>query len=321
MRDLPVKAHILKKETLLLLAKKYTEGTCTPEEKTAVEAFFDKMQYNSDNAAQMPDAKGDVILGKIFQELQTGKPRKLKLRQVLRIAAILVLALAISFSAAKIILAPNEITQIAAKGEKKEILLEDGSIIVLNSNSSITYPEEFGQTRNIKLSGEAYFKVFHDERKPFIVQTHDVKVKVLGTSFDINSYNHRQTKVSVLTGKVEVTSPTGKKVHIIKNQEADLIGKSNFEISQEDSQERIAWTSNIIILKNTTLAETAKIIENWYNVDIIFEDPALQNLTISGKFKDEKLENVLESIAFLKHLKIIYLTQNHIVIRRKTPKD
>jgi len=318
MRDLPVKAHILKKETLLLLAKKYTEGTCTPEEKTAVEAFFDKMQYNSDNAAQMPDAKGDVILGKIFQELQTGKPRKLKLRQALRIAAILVLALAISFSAAKIILAPNEITQIAAKGEKKEILLEDGSIIVLNSNSSITYPEEFGQTRNIKLSGEAYFKVFHDERKPFIVQTHDVKVKVLGTSFDINSYNHRQTKVSVLTGKVEVTSPTGKKVHIIKNQEADLIGKSNFEISQEDSQERIAWTSNIIILKNTTLAETAKIIENWYNVDITFEDPALQNLTISGKFKDEKLENVLESIAFLKQLQINYTTKNHIVIRRKT---
>ena len=318
MRDLPVKAHILKKETLLLLAKKYTEGTCTPEEKTAVEAFFDKMQYNSDNAAQMPDAKGDVILGKIFQELQTGKPRKLKLRQALRIAAILVLALAISFSAAKIILAPNEITQIAAKGEKKEILLEDGSIIVLNSNSSITYPEEFGQTRNIKLSGEAYFKVFHDERKPFIVQTHDVKVKVLGTSFDINSYNHRQTKVSVLTGKVEVTSPTGKKVHIIKNQEADLIGKSNFTISEEDSQERIAWTSNIIILKNTTLAETAKIIENWYNVDITFEDPALQNLTISGKFKDEKLENVLESIAFLKQLQINYTTKNHIVIRRKT---
>jgi len=318
MRDLPVKAHILKKETLLLLAKKYTEGTCTPEEKTAVEAFFDKMQYNSDNAAQMPDAKGDVILGKIFQELQTGKPRKLKLRQALRIAAILVLALAISFSAAKIILAPNEITQIAAKGEKKEILLEDGSIIVLNSNSSITYPEEFGQTRNIKLSGEAYFKVFHDERKPFIVQTHDVKVKVLGTSFDINSYNHRQTKVSVLSGKVEVTSPTGKKVHIIKNQEADLIGKSNFTISEEDSQERIAWTSNIIILKNTTLAETAKIIENWYNVDITFEDPALQNLTISGKFKDEKLENVLESIAFLKQLQINYTTKNHIVIRRKT---
>jgi transmembrane sensor len=89
----------------------------------------------------------------------------------------------------------------------------------------------------------------------------------------------------------------------------------------DDSSDGIAWTSNTIILKNTTLSETAKIIENWYNVDITFEDQEIKKFTISGKFKDEKLENVLESIAFLKQLKIIYLTQNHILIRRKTAKD
>jgi len=310
----------LKKETLLLLAKKYTEGTCTPEEKMAVEAFFDKMQDNSTiDLNSSLDEKGDVILGKIFQELQTAKPAKFRFQKALRIAAILVLALAVSFSVAKFVLTPKEITQITSKGEKKEIFLTDGSIVVLNSNSSITYPEEFGKTRNIKLNGEAYFKVFHDEQRPFVVQTHDVKVRVLGTSFDINSYNHRQTKVSVITGKVEVTSPTGKKVHIIKNQQADLRSNSDFEISKEDSSEGIAWTSNTIILKNTTLAETAKIIENWYNVDITFEDATLHKLTISGKFKDEKLENVLESIAFLKQLKVEYITKKQILIRRKKP--
>lgn len=310
----------MKKETLLLLAKKYTEGTCTPEEKMAVEAFFDKMQDNSTiNLNSVPEEKGEIILGKILQELQTVKPRKFRFQKALRIAAILVLALAVSFSVAKFVLTPKEITQIASKGEKKEILLSDGSIVVLNSNSSITYSEEFDKDRKIKLNGEAYFKVFRDEKRPFIVQTHDVKVRVLGTSFDINSYNHRQTKVSVLTGKVEVTSPTGKKVHIIKNQQADLRSNSDFQITKEDSNEGIAWTSNTIILKNTTLAETAKIIENWYDVDISFEDETLHKLTISGKFKDEKLENVLESIAFLKQLKIDYITKKQIVIRRKTP--
>lgn len=309
----------MKKETLLLLAKKYTEGTCTPEEKMAVEAFFDKMQDNTTiylNSSS--DEKGEIILGKILQELQTTKPQKFRFQKALRIAAILVVALAVSFSVAKFVMIPKEITQMASKGEKKEILLEDGSVVILNSNSSITYPEEFGGTRNIKLNGEAYFKVFHDEEKPFVVQTHDVKVRVLGTSFDINSYDHRQTKVSVLTGKVEVTSPTGKKVHIIKNQQADLINNSHFQITKEDSSEGIAWTSNTIILKNTTLAETAKIIENWYDVAISFEDQTLDKLTISGKFKDEKLENVLESIAFLKQLKIEYITKKQIVIRRKT---
>lgn len=309
----------MKKETLLLLAKKYTEGTCTPEEKMAVEAFFDKMQDNTTiNLNSSSDEKGEIILGKIFQELQTTKPGKFRFQKALKIAAILVLALAVSFSVAKFVLTPKELTQITAKGEKKEIHLEDGSIVVLNSNSSITYPEEFGKTRNIQLNGEAYFKVFHDEERPFIVQTHDVKVRVLGTSFDINSYDHRQTKVSVVTGKVEVTSPTGKKVHIIKNQQADLRNNSDFQITKEDSSEGIAWTSNTIILKNTTLAETAKIIENWYDVDITFEDATLDKLTISGKFKDEKLENVLESIAFLKQLKIEYITKKQIVIRRKT---
>lgn len=309
----------MKKETFLLLAKKYAQGTCTPEEKMAVEAFFDKMQDQSIfHLNQMSDKKGDVILGKIFLGIHR-KPKKYTLRKALKIAAILIVALTVAFSAAQFVFKPNEIIQTAAKGEKKEVLLEDGSVVVLNSNSSITYSEDFETTRNISLSGEAYFKVFHDKSRPFTVQTHDVKVRVLGTSFDINSYKHMPTKVSVVTGKVEVSSPTGKKVHIIKNQQADFVRNSDFQISAEDSRERIAWTSNIIMLKNTTLSETAKIIENWYNVDIEFEDQALQKLTISGKFKDEKLENVLESIAFLKQLKIDYITKKHIVIRRKTP--
>ena len=313
----------MKKETLLLLAKKYTEGTCTPEEKMAVEAFFDKMQDKATIALQqVPDAKGDVLLGKIFHELQFKKqPQKFRFKKALRIAAILIVAMAVSFSVAKFVFTPNEIIQIANKGEKKEVLLQDGSMVVLNSNSSITYPEEFGDTRNIKLSGEAYFKVFRDVKRPFIVQTHNVKVRVLGTSFDVNSYKHRATKVSVLTGRVEVSSATGKKVVIVKNQQADLKRNADFQISADDSSDGIAWTSNTIMLKNTTLSETAKIIENWYNVNITFEDQDIKKFTISGKFKDEKLENVLESIAFLKQLKIIYLTQNHILIRRKTIKD
>ncbi|MBP1222959.1 FecR family protein [Flavobacterium sp. 1355] len=313
----------MKKETLLLLAKKYTDGTCTPEEKTAVEAFFDKMQDNSTiGLQQLPDVKGDIILGKIVHELQTKKQSaKFRFNKALRIAAILIVALAVSFSVIKFTLTPKEIIQIAHKGEKKEVLLQDGSVVVLNSNSSITYPEKFGDTRNIKLSGEAYFKVFRDIKRPFIVQTHDVKVRVLGTSFDINSYKHRSTKVSVLTGKVEVSSASGNKVVIVKNQQADLKRNANFHISADDSSDGIAWASNTIILKNTTLSETAKIIENWYNVDITFEDQEIKKLTISGKFKDEKLENVLESIAFLKQLKIIYITQNQIVIRRKTSQE
>jgi len=307
----------LKKEIFLQLAKKYEEGTCTPEEKITVESFFDKMQDQSLDI-ELSDEKGDEILNKIFLELQV-KPKKYTIRKALKVAAVLVAGLTIAFTVAKFAFKPAAITQITAKGEKKEIFLEDGSVIVLNSNSSITYPEQFEDTRNIQLVGQAYFKVFRDIKRPFIVQTHDVIVRVLGTSFDINSYEHHNTKVSVISGKVEVSSPTGKKVQIIKDQQADLIKNSDLQISTENSEDKIAWISNTIMLKNTTLSETVKIIENWYNVDITIENQELNNLTISGKFKDEKLENVLESIAYLKNLKINYTTKNQITIRKKTP--
>ncbi|WET01774.1 FecR domain-containing protein [Flavobacterium sp. YJ01] len=307
----------MKKEIFLQLAKKYEEGTCTPEEKITVESFFDKMQDQSLDI-ELSDEKGDEILNKIFLELQV-KPKKYTIRKALKVAAVLVAGLTIAFTVAKFAFKPAAITQITAKGEKKEIFLEDGSVIVLNSNSSITYPEQFEDTRNIQLVGQAYFKVFRDIKRPFIVQTHDVIVRVLGTSFDINSYEHHNTKVSVISGKVEVSSPTGKKVQIIKDQQADLIKNSDLQISTENSEDKIAWISNTIMLKNTTLSETVKIIENWYNVDITIENQELNNLTISGKFKDEKLENVLESIAYLKNLKINYTTKNQITIRKKTP--
>ncbi|HEX8545942.1 MAG TPA: FecR domain-containing protein [Cytophagaceae bacterium] len=305
----------MKKEEFIILAKKYNENLCTPSEKRAVEAFFNYMQDQKNPI--LTDEKGKIILDKINAHIKTRK-LVLRNRNILRAAVILIIALGLGIGINSFNKTILEITAIAAKGEKREIVLSDGSIVVLNSNSSITYPENFGDTRNVKLSGEAYFKVHHNPQKPFIVAVHGVSVKVLGTSFNIESYDHRETKVSVLAGKVEVSSPSGKKVQLIKNQQASLKEDSDFSLLKENSRDGIAWTENIIILKNTTLAETAKIIENWYNVQIDFEDKSLEELTISGKFKEEKLENVLESIAFLKQVKIIYITKNKILIRRNS---
>ena len=311
----------MKQEDFLELAKKYHENKCTAEEKQLVEYFFDSMQDVDSQILFSPtEETGKKILANIkIETKQTTIIRKGKrFKRALQFAAVLFIVTSLAFAMKLITLPVHEITQMAAKGERKEILLEDGSKVVLNSNSSITYAETFGETRQIELKGEAYFKVHRDTTRPFVVSTHDVSVKVLGTSFNINSYKHNNTKVSVLTGKVEVTSPSGKKVILTKNLQARLINDLDFAVSGCDSNNGIAWTDNIIFLKNTTLGETAKIIENWYDVTVDFEDTSLEGLTISGKFKDEKLENVLNSIAVLKQLKIIYITKNHVLIRRNT---
>ncbi|PZR07609.1 MAG: hypothetical protein DI539_23520 [Flavobacterium psychrophilum] len=140
---------------------------------------------------------------------------------------------------------------------------------------------------------------------------------MLGTSFNVNSYEHNNTKVSVVSGKVQVTSPSGEKLLLVRDQQVSLNQNLRFNFTEDDSSEGIAWTQNTIFLRNNTLAETAKIIENWYDVTVDFENEGIENLTISGKFKDEKFENVLSSIAALKQLEIKYITKNHVLIRKK----
>ena len=311
----------MKKEAFLVLAKKYVEGQCTDAERQAVECFFDRMQQTGQAADFIPsDETGKLLLSTIKNKnFPSAKRNHHGFANTLRVAAVLVVLLGVFFLVNKSISGSAEITQATLKGERKEVVLQDGSVVLLNSNSSVTYPKVFGSSRKIMLVGEAYFKVQRDVAKPFLVATRDVTVKVLGTSFNINSYTHCDTKVSVVSGKVEVHLSSGKKMVLTKNQQAGYSSKNDLAFSADDSREGIAWTNNIIFLKKTTLAETAKIIENWYDVRVDFADPELETLTISGKFKDETLENVLESIAILKDLNVKYLTKKHVLIRRKTP--
>lgn len=306
----------MNKEQFKIIAKKYSENQCNDQEKSIIEAFFSEMQKKqSADAVLLSNKKKEKISRAVYaQTIKSSKP-SFRLR-IIQVAAIAVLFLGISFLI-KQLATPKEIIQITNSEEKKEVFLQDGSIVVLNKNSTLSYPEEFGKTRSIKLTGEAYFKVKSNPKKPFIVTMHDMRLKVLGTSFNINSYSKNPTKVSVLTGIVDLKSNSGESVILTKNQHADFTD-SSFRITRVESVEKIAWTKNNIVLEQTTLGETAKILENNYNVTIDFEDKELEKLIISGKFNEEKLENILASIAFVKKLKIDYLTKNQIIIRRDT---
>jgi len=151
-----------------------------------------------------------------------------------------------------------------------------------------------------------------------LVETEKIKTRVLGTSFNIKAYKNRQTKVSVNTGKVEVDiKEICEKIILIKNQQLSIINASEPLLSNDNSEDFIAWTKNSIVLDNASLGETAIILENWYDIEINFAGKELQELKISGKFKDEKLINILKSIALVKQLEIEFLTENQILIRKK----
>lgn len=299
------------------IAKKYANGTATKAEQQQVETFYANMQerhkylpINLSTTKKLKIKKG--IDGVILK-----KGNQFNFKTISIAASILVL---MSISLAYSVLNGDKTTTITAlKGERKEILLADGSNVFLNSNSSISYKDNFTDKRNIFLKGEAFFKVARDIYKPFTVTSNNTKTQVLGTSFNINSNNTNKTIVSVNTGKVLVCSKTTpeNKVVLTKNQQVEFSNNTPSKVSNNNSDDLMAWAKNVIVLNNETLENTAKILENWYDVSIDFNAKNIKTETITGKFNNETLKNVMQSIAILKNLKIDYLTPNQITIRRK----
>jgi transmembrane sensor len=174
--------------------------------------------------------------------------------------------------------------------------LPDGSIVTLNKHSALTYPRKFkGDTRNIRLEGEAFFQVTPDKSKPFVVQVNDVTVVVVGTSFNIKSINGN-TEVIVETGVVQV---------IRKNQQVDLHPKDKllvrtshnlFEKQQETGTLYNYYRTREFACDNTPLWKLVEILNQAYNANIVIRNEKLRNLPLTTTFNNESLDNILEVI-------------------------
>ncbi|MGW1454574.1 FecR family protein [Salegentibacter agarivorans] len=308
----------MNKHELIYLAEKYAAKKANSQEKLAVDIFLRKVQEQGAHPlVSLDEEKRNKLFSKIEDKIQFNNTEEKKYWQrIIASAAVLFLLLGTVLLS---LIVENEITQIAAKGEKKEIELDDGSKIFLNSGTKITYPENFKEDRKITLDGEAFFEVAPNPEKPFRIKSGTIETKVLGTSFNINAYAKGREKISVNSGVVQVTygNNSSQKVTLTKNMQISFYENNTPAITKMDSDNYNAWTNNIIVLDKTSLGETAKIIENWYDVDIEFADPSLKNLTISGKFKEEKLETVLQSIALIKDLEINYKNPKSIIIREQ----
>lgn len=308
----------MNKHELIYLAGKYAAKRATSQEKLAVDIFFKKVQEKEVcSFVNLDQDKRDKIFRAIENKIQLKKvSRKRYWQRIIACAAVLIILLGTAMLS---LFSENNVTQIAAKGEKKQIELKDGSRVFLNAGSKISYPENFLENRLVSLEGEAFFQVAPNPDKPFRIKSGSIKTKVLGTSFNINAYSKGNEKISVNSGVVEVSSlkNPSQKIKLLKNMQLFFHPDKKPGISQKNSANYNAWTNNIIVLNKTSLGETARILENWFDIQIEFANPALRKLTISGKFKDEKLETVLKSIALIKNLKIEYKNPKSIIIREQ----
>ncbi len=185
-------------------------------------------------------------------------------------------------------------------GARTAFVLPDGSNGWLNSGSSITYPVDF-KTRNVKLTGEAYFDVVHQYGNPFQVTTDALSLQVLGTSFNVSAYSDDQ-EVSVILkeGHVRVTrsgisdrgyllEPGEKFSYNIENRKAT--------VSRVNAEEQTLWTQGILRFDGESLFQVMRKLGRWYNVDFEIRDKQLQNYNFRVTFKDEQLDEILRNIA------------------------
>lgn len=304
----------MKKENFILIVEKFAKGEATSHESKVIETFLDI--HKDDNI--IPNFQNNErknILEKVKRQLPKDNHNSFIYAKIAISAAIVV----VCFLSFQFFEKPTIITHLTAKGEKKEIILQDGSVVTLNANSAISYPSNFEVNRNVKLNGQAFFKVAKAEEYPFTVTTEKIKVQVLGTSFDINANSYSKPTVKVVSGLVKVSANNNiNNSTIIRKNEQVIFENNKFNYAKTASDNTIAWTNNTIHLHNNTLQETARILEDWYNIKISFKSKNLEKLTISGKFRNEKIENVIKSIALVKDLKIDTITPKHILISKKT---
>ena len=195
-------------------------------------------------------------------------------------------------------------------GKRSEILLADGTHIFLNSGSKFSYPTKFAKKeREVYLTGEAFFNVKSDPDKPFYVITENMKIKVLGTSFNVSCYeNDPSTQAVLLSGKITASKNKAFTKYLnIEPGERILFDKNSEELSVDKVDVNLysSWINGYLIFRNEPVSSVFRKLERYYNQKIVMEQN-INDMTFSGKLDlIENVDRTLENIAFTSAFKIL----------------
>ena len=191
------------------------------------------------------------------------------------------------------------------------VTLDDGSLVHLNYNSRLIYPERFGDRRDVILDGEAYFMVAKDQSRQFVVHTPQGDVKVYGTEFWINTRNTDKRyasqesssathlSVALVRGSISFTPNESKEYLLTPGQQLSVNSENPLSITltEVDTDTYVAWNEGIFYFHYEPLRKVAEVLSKWYSVDIEMATPKIGDITVLGRFaRYEKLENILDAL-------------------------
>jgi len=238
------------------------------------------------------------------------KSRTLNFSRVFKYAAMVVILLGIGFISNKIYnnKVNNTFVEYLSNSEQgKELILPDGSTVVLNANSKLSFSKVFANNeRRVTLEGEAFFDVTKNPNKPFIIETNNAEVKVLGTSFNVNAnLPNKQVEVFVKTGLVQLSdaSNSNNKILIEPGNVGVLDNKQIFKHTNIDAN-KIAWKTKEIVFKEEKLDNVIKILNRVYNANIVCTDQAVLDLNYTSTFEGQEIDSILNVICMTFNLKL-----------------
>lgn len=216
----------------------------------------------------------------------------------------------------------SEIT--TRQGTRTSVQLPDGSRVWLNAGSKLTYDKEFnGALREVTLTGEGYFDVVRNEKKPFIIHTEKMDVKVLGTQFNVKSYpNDKATEAALIHGSIEVSlkDRPSQKIILKPNEKIVVANRDTFTAmnsaprTQKENQEPLvairhltyqkkdstvietSWVENKLVFEDESFKDLALKMERWYGVAIHFTDERIAALRFTGIFEEETMEDAMRAL-------------------------
>lgn len=315
---------------------RYLQNVCTPEERTLFETWLQESEQNRNLfyetkvlwfAAKIDQYGSPQQLSIAFDRfnenrLVSDRQRKRKIYlQWIRYAAI--------FSGTVIVwlfmlLSPSKKSQenlitasVAQTDSSKLVVLSDGTRVWLNSNSSITYPAEFtNEKRLVTLKGEAYFDVTHDTSHPFIIQTPNIRIKVLGTSFNVQAYpGEVKTEAVLVKGSIAIGDSAGNNLAVMKPGQIARFEKNDHRLTIQDVNPdtytgwrygQITLTAASII---TIVNKLAEIYQVRFSVAPALSDTTLYNFTFSKK---KTVTEVMEMLSFVAPIR--YQAQQSAII-------
>ncbi|MVT11771.1 FecR family protein [Chitinophaga tropicalis] len=313
-------------EKIRKILDRYNEGQCTAEETQLIEQWFENIHLQTTRTGSDIQADLAHVRQALNSRIQPVKVKKLRTWYYTAAAmAVLVVAGAWFFrqwqqsatdsSQPHLPLAnatPHTSREVhkgyviinTPKGLKEQVKLEDGSTILLNAGSRLRYPEHFAGSRNIYLEeGEAWFDAAPQPGNAFTVYSGNVSTTALGTTFNIRAYTteHKIT-VALLTGKVKVTTSSQTPIILQPSEQASFDRRSLQLVKSTFKEENaMAWKKGNLAFKDATYDEIRTTIENRYQVTVVNQS-SKKNWTYTGNFREESLQNVIETICLTEGL-------------------